>query len=306
MEILTLSQLDILKKTGASVALGTFDGVHMGHRRILSLAKENANGMPVLCYTFENIPASIFSDSKQPIYTMQEKLAALADCGVDYVYMPRFTREFSQQSSGEFLDFLRDRLHAHALAFGFNYSFGFGAQGDAQVMCEYAKKNGIVTSVGEGVSFEGETVSSSRIRALLSEGDISRANIMLTSPFTLTGEVVHGKHLGHRIGFPTINFVYPNKIEVKRGVYISRVELHGVKYPAITNIGVRPTVENTDNVNVETHIIGCEEELYGSTVSVELHAFRREERRFEGVEALVRQLEKDKKIALQYDFSMLQ
>ena len=174
------------------------------------------------------------------------------------------------------------------------------------MMCEYAKENGIVTSVGEGVSFEGETVSSSRIRALLSEGDISRANIMLTSPFTLTGEVVHGKHLGHRIGFPTINFAYPNKIEVKRGVYISRVELHGVKYPAITNIGVRPTVENTANVNVETHIIGCEEELYGNTISVELHAFRREERRFEGVEALTQQLEKDKKIALQYDFSMLQ
>ena len=306
MEILSVSKLDTLKKTGASVALGTFDGVHMGHRSILALARENAKNMPVVCYTFENIPASVFSGDKQPIYTTREKLAALEACGVDYVFMPVFTREFSQHSPAEFLDFLRDSLCAHALAFGFNYSFGKDARGNAQLIEDYAKGSGIKTAVGKGVMFEGQTVSSSRIRALIKEGNMQSVNKMLTLPFKLTGEVVHGKHLGSRIGFPTINFAYPHKIVAKRGVYVSRVRLLGEYYPAITNIGVRPTVEDTDSMNVETHIMGCDMDLYGKTVSVELHSFLRDERRFDGVDELCAQLERDKKIALQYDFSMLQ
>ena len=305
MKVLDNHQLKILKSTGSAVALGTFDGMHLGHKRIINSAKENANGVPVVCYTFENIPASIFDDRKKPIFTLEEKLEALEKQGVDYVYMPKFTREFAASTREEFLDFLRDELNAKVLSAGFNYTFGYGARGDAAFMKEYAKKHGMRAIVCDKVTFEGKAVSSSRIREALLNRDMKSAHAMLGEPFALSGKVVYGKRLGGKIGFPTANFEYPDKIEICRGVYVTRVCIDNVYYPSITNIGVRPTVENTDRMNVETHIIGFEGDLYGKTVKVEFFSFLREECKFSGVEQLVFQLEKDKKIALQYDFSVI-
>lgn len=306
MKILKNTELNILKGSGASVALGTFDGVHMGHREILHLAKENANGMPVVCFTFENIPALIFDDSKMPVFTIEEKLDALAKAGVDYVYMPKFTKEFAAHSHMEFLEFLRDSLFAKIISCGFNYSFGYMAKGRAQDIRNFAEENDMTAFISGSIEYGGKTVSSTRIRKEIVAGNIEEANILLGSMFTLSGKVVAGKRLGHTLGFPTINFTYPDKIIAKRGVYISRVKADGVIYPAITNIGMRPTVENTDKMNVETYIIGYSGDLYGRLMNVELVKFIREEHKFSSIDELKKQLEQDKKIALQYDFSMIQ
>ncbi len=306
MKILDATQLNILRESGASVALGTFDGVHMGHRHILRLAKENANGMPVVCFTFENIPASLFDESKLPIFTVEEKLEALREEGIDYVYIPRFTRKFAKKSYEEFLDILRDDLSAKVVTCGFNYSFGHMAKGRAEDLEKYAAENGMKAFVCDSIEYGTVTVSSTRIRREIMAGNIEEANHMLGRPFTLSGEVIGGKRLGNKIGFPTINFAYPHKITAKRGVYISRTAVDGVYYPAITNIGLRPTVEDTDKMNVETHIIGFEGDLYGRMMDVQLYSFLREEKRFSGIDGLINQLEKDKKIALQYDFCMIE
>ena len=306
MKVLNESELEILNSTGASVALGTFDGLHIGHRTIIDMAKRHANGMPVVCCTFENIPASLFIKDRLPVFTPKEKLDALLKMGVDYVFMPRFTSEFAEHSSIQFLDFLRDNMHAKVLCAGFNYTFGYKASGNSQAIIDYANKNGIQAYISKPVSYEGQPVSSTRIRNALFYGDIKNANAMLSSPFTLSGTVICGKKLGRTIGFPTVNFYYPeNKTPLKRGVYVTRVNIAGVYYPAITNIGVRPTVENTKNVNVETNIIGFSGDLYGKEVAVEFFSYIREEKRFSGIEELSERLEKDKKIALQYDFTVL-
>lgn len=287
-----------------AVALGTFDGLHIGHQRILENAKQH--GLPLVAYSFANIPAAYFGKDVKAIFSREEKIAVFEDYAPDYLLLAPFDETIMNMPARDYLDFLYYKLNARVISCGFNYTFGRKADGTADVLRAYAKEKGIVAEISPAITLEDMPVSSTRIRSALLEGEIALANAMLGKHYFIMGTVRHGKHLGNKIGFPTVNIpLAPEKLCPKTGVYAACVTLRGKTYPAMTNIGVRPTVEHTDIPNAETYIIGFDGDLYGKELRIELLAFLRAEVKFPSVEKLKEQLKKDEKTALQTYLQLL-
>ncbi len=176
------------------------------------------------------------------------------------------------------------RLSVRAVSAGYNYRFGKGAAGNADTLNALCAECGMQCEISDEVDFLGESVSSSRIRALLKDGDVATANKLLTYPYYLRAEVVHGKELGRNLGLPTVNQIIGSEhAEMARGIYYTKTVIDGISYISVSNLGVRPTVENTENVNLETHIIGFDGDLYGKEIKVEFHGKGRGEIRFDSV-----------------------
>ncbi|MBR4078763.1 MAG: bifunctional riboflavin kinase/FAD synthetase [Christensenellaceae bacterium] len=297
MQLLTYELNNFCEKETA-VALGTFDGLHIGHKQILDNAGKS--GLPVVAYSFANIPAAYFGKPIKALLTRDEKIAAFREYGVDYLLLVPFDEMIMNMSARDFLDFLYYKLNARVISCGFNYSFGRNAEGNPELLMEYCAEKGIQAMIAEPVMLGSETISSTHIREALNIADLSAATQMLGRYFSLSGSVTHGKRLGNTIGFPTANIPFSeNKITPKFGVYATKVIIDGVEYPAMTNVGVRPTVEKTDMPNSETYIIGYDGDLYGKHLKIDFLDYIREEKRFSGVEELQNQLKKDEKTALQ-------
>lgn len=280
----TVSLIPFPSAKGTSVALGMFDGVHMGHRRIITAAKNKS--------TERGIPTSVLLFSKSPhgaseLLSLEERLDELKKLGVNYAYVYDF-EELKDKTPEEFVkNELFERLEAVAVFAGYNYRFGAHASGDADMLMRLCKESGIECGITEEVVFEGESVSSTRIRNLLKNGDIERANAMLTYPYYLSAEVLHGKELGRKLGIPTINQnIAASRAKMAHGIYYTKTIIDEKEYISVSNLGVRPTVEDTENINLETHIIGFNGDLYGKTVRVEFYGKGRSEKCFDGVEAL--------------------
>ncbi len=268
----------------AAFALGMFDGVHMGHRRIISAAKNISTELGI------STSVLIFSSSPHgaaELLPLEDRLSQLHSAGVDYTYIYDFD-ELRNLSADEFVtDVLCNRLGARALAAGYNYRFGKGGEGDSEKLISLAKKNGITAHICERVEAFGDTVSSTRIRKLLKAGDIESANALLTYPYYLRAPVLHGKELGRKLGLPTINqAISPSRTPMARGIYYTKTEIDGTEYISVSNLGERPTVENGAEVNLETHILGFDGDLYGKTVTVRFFGRGREEMRFDSIEEL--------------------
>ncbi len=297
MQLLTY-ELNNFHETATAVALGTFDGLHIGHRQILDNAK--SSGLPVVAYSFANIPAAYFGKPIKALLSHEEKIEAFREYGVDHLMLVPFDEMIMNMSARDFLDFLYYKLNARVISCGFNYSFGKKAEGNPDVLRAYCAEKGIKAVIAEPVMIGDDAVSSTYIRSSLLEADLKRANEMLGRYFSVSGTVTRGKRLGNTIGFPTANIPFSeNKITPKFGVYATRAIIDGAGYPAMTNVGVRPTVEMTDQPNSETYIIGYDGDLYGKQLKVEFLDYIREEIRFSGVEELKNQLKKDEKTALQ-------
>ncbi|MBQ9941560.1 MAG: bifunctional riboflavin kinase/FAD synthetase [Christensenellaceae bacterium] len=285
-------------------ALGTFDGVHLGHKKIIQTLKDLAaeKGLASLVCTFSNVPASYFRPEEVgALSTADEKQAALEEAGVDLLLMQPFDAHMAQISPEAFVDGLADVLRVRAIVVGFNFTFGHKARGNAQFLTEYAGKKGIEVHILPPVEVGGSPVSSTRIRTLLCEGDASGARELLGYGYKIQGEVVNGKKLGRLLGFPTANcFLQKGKLCPKKGVYISMVHFDGQTHCGITNIGQRPTVRDGDRLNVETHILGFDGDLYGHRITVCLRRYLRGETRFNDVEELRLQMEQDKRCAEEY------
>ena len=287
-----------------SIALGTFDGMHIGHQHILHTAK--AQGKALAAFSFENIPAAHFNPAVKAIFTREEKIQAFSREGVQYLILRKFDRHIMDMPARDFLDYLQHSLHAEVIVCGFNFSFGRNAEGKPALLQQYARTHGIRAIVCEPVNMQNMAVSSTQIREAIAAGDIPTVNALLGRAYALQGIVHSGKHLGHQIGFPTANISIPmEKLSPKRGVYATIAVIDNRRYPAMTNIGVRPTVENSTVQNAETHIIGFEGDLYGRELTILFCSYLREEKRFAGVDSLVSQLCKDKEIALQKCFPVL-
>ena len=271
-----------------AIALGTFDGVHRGHRAVLSLPCN----MKKTAVVFALPPKALLSGEPRALMTEKDKCAALEKIGIDEIYTLDFN-EVKDMPPEDFLLFLKGKFSPALISCGFNYRYGKNAAGNTEMLGDFCRKNGIEFYCHTPVCEDGRPISSTRIREHLKNGEIEAANSLLSFPFSFTAEVISGDRRGRTIGFPTINQKYPSElIPLKFGVYKTKIIIDGTEYRGITNIGIRPTWK-TDFIISETYIIGFSGDLYGKRVTTVPLTFVRGEVKFSSVEELKRQIEND-------------
>lgn len=288
------------------VTVGTFDGVHQGHRRILERMREIAarTGGETVVVTFEPHPRMVLAPYGTPIGLInipRRKYQILESLGIDHVVIINFTPEFARTPWEVFIrDFLAGRLRVKCLVVGYDHRFGQGRQGDHEKLMLMAGDLHFCVEEIPPFYLDGHEVSSTRIRNALHAGNIRLANFLLGYEYSITGTVVHGNRIGHKLGFPTANIETDDKYKLiaANGVYVARAEYQGQIYGGMCNIGNRPTI-NTNNFAVEVHIFGFDQEIYGETLTIYFVDRLRNETRFESLDALRAQLEEDRKMALE-------
>lgn len=295
-----------MSERGSVVALGMFDGMHMGHRALLASTVSLAAKLRCqsLVYTFRNHPRSVLSVAPPLLMTPRERCDAMLSLGIDRVIMKEFDCRFANREPRGFLEELAKYYRVKGLVAGYNYTFGHLGSGHGELMKEFAQEHGIICEIIEPVRFEGRAVSSSRIRTYIQNGKIEQANTMLATLYTLAGRVKAHRQFGKTIGFPTANLsADPDKLLPRDGVYVTRVRLQGSCYDSVTSVGSNPTVGGSETT-VETHLIDFDGDLYDKQIRVEFHHFLRDLIRFDSVEELRNQIAGDVNAARQY-FSRL-
>jgi riboflavin kinase/FMN adenylyltransferase len=284
-----------------ALALGMFDGLHTGHRQVLSLAlAEAARGLAPAVFTFEENP-KFRSRDDGALLTQQEKIRLLAEMGFRRLYLIDFEAVRGLAPEDFVRQVLRETCRAETVCCGFNYTFGRGGKAGPDDLRRLCAENGIRAEVAPPVLDGGEPVSSSRIRTLLREGEAEKAARLLGRPFGLDEPVVHGRRLGRTLGTPTINQQFPRGFLLPRfGVYVSLAETGGNRYCGVTNVGVKPTV-GSNRALAETWMPDYGgPELYGRTVRVSLLKFLRPEKKFPNLQALQSAITQDGESALEY------
>lgn len=275
-----------------AVTIGKFDGIHVGHELLLSkvVAKEKEGLIPA---------ALTFDMSEKHIYSDNERISLFEKNGIDILIAYRFDDKLKNMSSEEFVKkILVDGLHAKYVCAGDDFRFGRNREGDAEVLKILGIKYGIEVEIVERKKYDGDIISSSRVRTELEKGAVDKAACLLGRYYSVTGEVVYGNQIGRTIGFPTVNQkVSDEKSMPANGVYATRVVWNGKIYPSITNVGVKPTIEGKNELGVETYIFDFDKKLYGETITVEFIGFIRKEQKFESLDELKRQIEEDKEKA---------
>lgn len=279
-----------------SIALGFFDGVHIAHQKIITSAVNFAevNGLSAVALTFDRSPLEILSPGKIRYLTDADSKADLIkSLGADTKFLT-LSSELLSLSPEEFVrDVLVKKYGVNHAVCGYNYRFGKNGSGDTKALKELGEKYGFTVEILGKVTYNGVDVSSSYVRTLISEGNIALANKLLGRSFTLSGTVIEGKHLGNKLGFPTANVFFPeNSATPLCGVYKTLVLLDGEKLPAITNIGINPTVGG-EKLRSETYIPDFSENIYGKEIEIEFIDFIREETKFDSIEMLKKQIEID-------------
>lgn len=283
------------------LVLGTFDGVHKGHQRLLEIGKKYAveHGILLRACSFDRHPLEVLCPSKAPklLTTLAEKTALMYRCGADELQLMPFTQKTADLAPDEFLKRLKKTVKVQAITAGWNYTFGRGGQGNAEMLLEDGKRNGYDVMIVPPVKTEdGEIISSTLIRKQLQEGRMAEAEKMLGYPYILSGRVKEGKHEGHRIGVPTANVqTARNKLLPAFGVYPCIVFAGERKWHGAVNIGLQPTLPS-GKVTVEAHILDGNPELYGKKVRLVLGNRIRAERKFNSAEELAAQIRKDTEI----------
>lgn len=289
--MITYTSFENLNMPPTSVALGQFDGIHLGHQAVISKAVEGkSRGLLPAVFTFtagstvETAPAKKVDN--QFILTPQLKNLAMEYLGVEAVISPPF-QSFRGLSPEEFVkNIVIDVFQAREISCGFNFHFGKNAHASADDLTRIAAKYGVKVHKIDGVQWNGEPVSSTRIRRCLKEGDVRSANAMLGIPYMIKNEVILGNRIGRRIQFPTINQAfYPGQLIPRYGVYAAYVEIGEKKYPGVTNIGVKPTV-GSETPLAETYIVDFSGDLYGPSPVLHLLEFLRPEQKFPSLEKL--------------------
>jgi len=283
------------------VALGNFDGVHLGHRAILKAAIDRAHavGGKAFALTFDPLPAKVLSPQRAPqmLMTSEDKIELLRDSGLDGVLVLRFDLALSRLSPRDFVhDYLLVKLGVEAVVVGHSVSFGHKRSGNAGVMVELGREFGFETVVVGPVKVGGIEVSSTKVRELIAAGDLPGAARLLGRRHFLNGNVVHGRERGRKIGFPTANLDAETECVPPDGVYATRVVLPDGTYPSITNIGMRPTFQETAR-SIEAHIFDFNRDIYDRRIKLEIIERVRPERKFESAEALKQQITSDLKRA---------
>lgn len=281
------------------IALGFFDGVHIGHAKLMEMTKRRAlelDAVPTVL-SFDLHPDTLVKGVEVPLINAPEGRADIIRriYGIDSVIFIHFNRDVMCMPWQDFIESLCTELNACHFVVGYDFSFGYRGEGRPDKLCAYCAERSLGCDVIPAVTLDGEVVSSTRIRRLIADGDMDEANRLLGHPHSLIDTVHYGYQLGVKLGAPTINMQFNDGVLVPRhGVYATRVfpENDG-QYIAVTNVGVRPTVSGGDRVSVESFILGFDGDLYDRRVRVEFHHFLRDERKFPGVEELRAQIARD-------------
>lgn len=274
-------------QNGCAVAMGFFDGLHIGHCAVIQAAVDwaAAHQAAPAVFTFSLPRINALKGSR--LLATQDKHSLVEQMGVQYYTAPAFA-EVKELTPEQFFDAMVEKLHARALCCGENFTFGAKAAGNVETLRALCEARGIDLIVVPLTRFEGKVVSSTRIRTALAGGDLPAVNAMLGRPYTVRFPVKHGAGLGRTLGCPTINQIFPEGYQLPRaGIYISRTLIDGKWYPSATGLGSRPTVnEDKTKITCETFIPDFSGMLYGQTPSVELHAYLAPIRKFEKIEDL--------------------
>lgn len=290
--------------SGASaVALGKFDGVHLGHQALIhKIIEQKQRGLLATVFTFDTSAAAFFGGEEKELSTREEKRRIFRQMGVDVlIEFPLNVETAATEPEAFVRDYLSGQMRAAYLCAGPDLSFGRKGAGDYALLARYAGELGYRVELIDKVMIDGEEVSSTRVREAVRGGRMEAVCRMLGAPYRVTGRVEHGTRLGRTLGMPTANLLpEPDKLLPPKGVYYARVVLNGRRYRAISNVGCKPTVSDAQVTGVETYLYDFDGDLYDKDISVELLAFRRPEMKFDGVEGLRAQLRKD--IAAGADF----
>ena len=301
------TNLEHFKARKPVVTIGTFDGVHLGHQKVILRLQEFAkqHDGETIIFTFHTHPRLITSPNENNLRlltTLNEKIKLFEKYGIDHLIIYTFDKSFSELTYSEFVEkLLVDKIGTHCLVVGYDHKFGKNREGGFDYLKKCAEKFKFEIERLDALLVEEDSVSSTKIRNALQNGEIEKANHYLGYHFTLHGTVVEGKQLGRKLGFPTANIEASdkNKIIPGYGVYAVKVELNGADYNGMLNIGTRPTFNNNaDNRSIEVNIFDFEGDIYGKEITLKFIGKIRDEKKFETMEMLVYQLEKDKIEAL--------
>lgn len=290
------------------VALGSFDGLHIGHMSLIKKAIEKAklNNAKSMVYTFKNHPLTVVNKALAPKLLLDNnaKIKLLEKSHVDVTCMVEFNEDFMKILPEDFIMKLCTTYNVKGIVVGFNYRFGYKNSGDINLLKELSVKYNFELIIMEALSYENEVVSSTKIRNLISNGEVKEANEMLIEPYMLSGKVIVGKGLGKKIGFPTANLeINKNFVIPGVGVYYTNVLYNFKTYRGITSVGYNPTVQGTD-LTVETYILDFNEDIYGKEIELYFIEKTREEIKFSSLDALIEQLKIDKEEALTKEISI--
>ncbi len=281
------------------LTIGSFDGVHAGHRKLAEkmMSQAHAHGAPAVVLTFHPHPSIVLGKRQDPFYltSPDEKASILGDLGIDYVITHPFDRSVANTSAHDFIQNLHEHLGMVSLWIGYDFALGRDREGDAYKLSELGEEFGYKLHVFDPVMIDGVIVSSSQVRTALVAGNVKQAARLLERPYSVRGTVVYGDGRGRSIGIPTANLnVWPEKLLPRAGVYVCRATIKENEYGAVANVGVRPTFESQPvSPRVEAHLLEFDEDLYGESIELSFIDHLRDEKRFSGVQALVDQIHRD-------------
>ena len=298
MERLTLASGVPGHLKGAILALGNFDGFHLGHQAVVSRAVARAfhERRPAIVATFDPHPVRFFKPDVPPfrLTTLDQRETLFAHAGADSMLVFGFGAELASMDAEDFVsEVLGRQIGAAGVITGDDFSFGKGRKGDAALLAKVGSNHGIGTEAVAQVELDGERISSGRIREALVAGDTGTATRMLSRDYAIEGVVQKGDQRGRELGYPTANLALGDYQRPKYGIYAVRVTLEdGSEHPGVANLGVRPTFEPPQEL-LEAHLLDFEGDLYGRKIDVALHAYIREEKRFDGIEPLIAHMRED-------------
>lgn len=301
--------LENFKAINPVLTIGTFDGVHLGHRKIINALCDRAKAMKgeSVIFTFDPHPRKVVAPNESNlrlVTTLDEKINLLEQSGIDHLIIYPFTKEFSQLSYEHFVEkILVGKIHTRHLVVGYDHKFGKNRQGDFEFLKACAERFGFDIEKMDVLLMNEANVSSTKIREAIQQGDFETANAYLGYPFMLHGTVVEGQKLGRQLNYPTANVEAsdPDKIIPGYGVYAVKVKVDNREFLGMLNIGNRPTVNhNADNRSIEVNIFDFNEDIYGQPIELTFYKKLREEQKFSSLEELKAQLSKDKTATLAY------
>lgn len=279
-----------------AVSLGKFDGIHKGHEVLLQkLFLQKENGLKTAVFTFDIPPKSLTENNNYRLLTTnEEKQTVFEERGIDYLLQCPFTREVMCMEPEQFLEWIVASLHVKSLIVGSDFQFGHNRRGNHELLKKLSSRFGYELHVVEKLKYKDREISSSYVREEILKGNIHTANKLLGYPYFVQCEVIHGRQLGRKMKIPTINMEpAAEKLLPPKGVYATQVLAENKIYKSITNVGCKPTVNNSNKVAVETHIFDYEGDLYGTKPKVSFYRFIRPERKFDSLDALQEQMKKD-------------
>ncbi|HSE31790.1 MAG TPA: bifunctional riboflavin kinase/FAD synthetase [Pyrinomonadaceae bacterium] len=280
------------------LTLGVFDGLHIGHQLIMKIVVERARAIGAVptVITFDPHPRAVLHPESAPplLQTFDQKVEGFGVLGIEQTIVVRFTKEFSEIGAYEFLrDVVKERLHAQEVYLGKGFAFGHNREGHIDLLKRVGKELGFVAGEVPEVSLRNRRVSSSKIRELLTRGEVNLARRMLGRPYGVEGRVEHGAERGHQLGFPTANLHPQNRVIPRNGVYVSGTLIDGQWRRSVTNVGVRPTFGSVAEPSVETFVMDWSGDLYGDVVRVRFLHRLRDEKRFNSLDELKTQISRD-------------